>query len=53
MIRPVLFHHLPCHSLCLAPVIDFLNGEDEAVIVAVIDAEHLELVVMVGFLFTT
>ena len=41
-IRPVLLHHPTCHSLCLFLLIEFLNGEYEAVVVAVIDAEHLE-----------
>ena len=42
MIRPVIFHHHLCHSLCPVPIIEFLDSEGEAVVVAVVDAEHLK-----------
>ena len=49
MILPMILRHPLCQSLCLVPILEFLNGEGEAVVVAFTDAEHLELVVMVGF----
>ena len=42
MIRPMIFHHPSCHSLRPLLLIEFLNVKNAAVVVTVIDAEHLE-----------
>lgn len=39
MIRFVLFHHPTCHSLHPLLLIEFLDGENKAVVVAVVDPE--------------
>ena len=42
MIRPVILHQLPSDPLGTVTIIEFLDGEGEAVIVAVVDAEDLK-----------
>ena len=38
----MIVHQLACDPLCLVPIIELLNGEGEAVVGAIVNAEDLE-----------